>query len=345
MSFDGIAAATDLAREVPLFADLDSTEIHHLFSGFRPFTIPPGQLLMEQGKGADGVYFLRSGHADIIKILPGGGETLINTVGAGAMLGEMALIRSAPRTASVRARTELTGVFLDGRYFEAMLRQLNPAALKVLRRVSIILCERLRGLHRAIVEQRAPGQALLPPTKEPAGLHAAHLGQVAQATDPAVSFDYKAFLPVLPCFRLFDRAELEWVVQRTPAVSLKKGSLLFREGDPPTACFVVVRGAAALVARRGGRYHELEVLGPGQFCGASAMMDGLPHDTSGMAREQLLALEFDRPLFEELLSGRVASSLPFLNALCDNLANALLRAGNHMARVVGLSQLRAAAAA
>jgi CRP-like cAMP-binding protein len=324
---------------VPLFADLDTKEIDYLFSGFRSFTIAPGAMLMEQGKSADGVYFLSSGRADIVKRLPGGRETLINNVGPGAMLGEMALIRSAPRTASVRATTELTGIFLDGRYFEAMLCQLHPAAIKVLRRVTVILCERLRALHKTIIGQRGPGPALPLSTRErPASL-------ATPLEGPACSFDFKAFVPVLQCFQRFDRTELVWLIQRTRALELKKGDVLFNEGDPPTACFVVVRGAAALVAIRGSRRHEIEVLGPGQLCGVSTMIDGLPHDTSGVAREELLVLEIDRPLFEDLVSGRVAPSLPFLNALCDSLANALLRAGNHVARLDGLSQLRAAAAA
>jgi hypothetical protein len=70
----------------------------------------PGEVVFRQGDRGDLVYTIVSGEAEVIREEPDGTERLLATMGPGEYFGEMALISEAPRTATVRAKTELEAV-------------------------------------------------------------------------------------------------------------------------------------------------------------------------------------------------------------------------------------------
>lgn len=66
----------------------------------------PGQAIFRQGDLGNQVYVIVSGEAEVVQDL-GTGETTIARLQPGQFFGEMALIRHAPRVATVRALTDL----------------------------------------------------------------------------------------------------------------------------------------------------------------------------------------------------------------------------------------------
>ncbi|MBI4611644.1 MAG: cyclic nucleotide-binding domain-containing protein [Candidatus Rokubacteria bacterium] len=67
----------------------------------------PGQVIFRQGDPGDDVYVVISGEVEVIRESPGAGEHVEARLGPGDFFGEMALIRTAPRMATVRAQTPL----------------------------------------------------------------------------------------------------------------------------------------------------------------------------------------------------------------------------------------------
>jgi ABC-type multidrug transport system ATPase subunit len=63
----------------------------------------PGSLIVRQGEMGDRFYIILDGECEVIYQHPAGGEILIDSKKAGEYFGEAALIRAAPRNASVRA--------------------------------------------------------------------------------------------------------------------------------------------------------------------------------------------------------------------------------------------------
>src|SRR6266498_5418830 len=90
---------------VPLFADLNEEEIADVTSGLRLLRFEEGEILVRQGAKADGVFFILHGIAEVIIALPGGGAQWVADLCAGNLIGELAMIRSAPRNATVRAKS------------------------------------------------------------------------------------------------------------------------------------------------------------------------------------------------------------------------------------------------
>jgi len=79
-----------------------------------PFT--PGSDIMRQGDVGDAFYAISSGQVDIVR----DGE-VVNTIGPGAHVGEIALLMDVPRTATVVARTAVRTFRIDREGFDRLV--------------------------------------------------------------------------------------------------------------------------------------------------------------------------------------------------------------------------------
>ncbi len=103
-------------RELPAFAGLGSAGLAQLLEHGKWITAAPGTEVIVQGEEADAFYAIRSGQVDVV--LDG---NVIATLGPGAHFGEIALLRSSPRTATVVARTPLRAFRLDREGFDGVI--------------------------------------------------------------------------------------------------------------------------------------------------------------------------------------------------------------------------------
>jgi len=110
-------------------------------SDARLTTVPAGELIFAQGDRGEVMYVIAEGEAQIL--IDG---KLVEVVGAGGILGEMALIDSEPRSATVITKTRCVLVPLDERSFTDLVTRRPEFALQVMR----VLAHRLRraGLER-----------------------------------------------------------------------------------------------------------------------------------------------------------------------------------------------------
>ena len=117
-----------LLRRVPAFAELPLTAVERLVAGLVPIAEPAGTALMTQGEPGDRFVVIATGE---IEVLVDGRP--IHRRGPGAGVGEIALLRRTPRTATVRAVTEVTGYSIDAATFCAAVA--GPAAAAVAERM------------------------------------------------------------------------------------------------------------------------------------------------------------------------------------------------------------------
>jgi MFS family permease len=101
-----------LLRRVAVFDPLPLPALEQLAAGLRPCHVPAGEIVYRQGDAGDGCFIIESGNADVL----GDGQP-IATVGPGELVGEIALLRQVPRTATVRATTAMDVRLLDGDRF------------------------------------------------------------------------------------------------------------------------------------------------------------------------------------------------------------------------------------
>ncbi len=99
------APARPLARlrEVPMLAVLDLPTIDHLALVAKELRVPKGTVLIRQGDRGDRFYVIEDGSFDV-----SGDGGWVATLGPGGYVGEIALLRDVPRTATVRALEDST---------------------------------------------------------------------------------------------------------------------------------------------------------------------------------------------------------------------------------------------
>jgi CRP-like cAMP-binding protein len=99
----------------------------------------PGEILFMEGDAGNEAYFVRSGELAVLR-REGPRMTKLATLPTGAVIGEMALLDDAPRSATVRAESYAELVVLDRRIFEAAFESLPQGLTAVIR----VVVHRLR---------------------------------------------------------------------------------------------------------------------------------------------------------------------------------------------------------
>jgi CRP/FNR family transcriptional regulator, cyclic AMP receptor protein len=318
----------------PMFADLEPSDLDDLVGGMRHLTYAPGEELIHQGALPDGVYVIVGGRVQILTKLPGGGENLIAVLEPGSTVGDLALVGMARRTATVRALDRVEALYTDSQVFRAALVQLRPSAIKVLRKLAVILSERLRILHGQIRESLSADD----PAYAPAIMPTTSGGATALCAAGA-SFAYPAFLPLLRCFRGFDPDQIRSISELAEVVALPRGAPLLAAGAAPGACYFVVRGAIASGIIEDKRMHQLAVLGPGYLCAIESVIEDRPSSVAFVVRETSLLLKLSQSAFLDLYLGNDRLALNLLHAVNENQAEMISRANNHLTRLLGLKRL------
>ncbi len=92
-----------LLRSLPLFAELPAPAIEGLAAALTPVQLRAGAVLIRQGDTGDAYYAIAAGELDAVQ-----DGQLLRRCGRGEGVGEIALLRAIPRTATVVAHTAAT---------------------------------------------------------------------------------------------------------------------------------------------------------------------------------------------------------------------------------------------
>jgi MFS family permease len=112
-----------LLHRVPMLKPLPLPAIEQLARGLEPVHVAADRAVFRQGDPADRFYVIETGAADVI-----GDGRVITTLGPGDGFGEIALLRRVPRTATVRAATNLQLQALRGDRFLPVVTGFPPSA-------------------------------------------------------------------------------------------------------------------------------------------------------------------------------------------------------------------------
>jgi EAL domain-containing protein (putative c-di-GMP-specific phosphodiesterase class I) len=101
----------------------------------------PGDIIMHQGETGDNAYLIEEGQVEVF-VTSHGRDQALGKRGAGAIVGEMAIVDSKPRTASVRALTPCTLLSVSRDDFERRLMHADP----VMKLVMQVILARYRAV-------------------------------------------------------------------------------------------------------------------------------------------------------------------------------------------------------
>ncbi len=126
----------DLLRSVDLFAGLSKKSLDKIGRRVHRVDHAAGKEIAVQGQTGVGFHLVAAGSAEVLV-----GGDVVRTLGPGDYFGELSLIDGKPRSATVRAATDLTTYALVACDFAPLLDE-EPEVTKAL---LLAMCARLRA--------------------------------------------------------------------------------------------------------------------------------------------------------------------------------------------------------
>ncbi len=301
----------------------------------REVSFMKGAELVRQGEASRGCFLIRAGEVEARVALPGGGTLTVAQFRDGDMFGEMALIERGVVSATVVAQSNVDAWFVGRDDFRALVASRELNALETQRAITKALAGRLRAVNERIqsyaaMEDRDAVEPL--PTSDPL----AGIKRSRQA-----SFDWKAFLPVLPFFEGFDADEVDEVASIGKVIELPRGAWIFASGLPADACYIVLRGAIEIFTRKGTKDRRVAIAGPGELVGFVALLRGAAHGGNARAREAACLLEIPRAAFLEIYSGNSGATVSLHHAIHRSLMRSIARTNTQLTRLISHARLAA----
>lgn len=132
-----IQRETEALSKVPLFSKLEQSKLKLLAFTSELQTFEDGETVFTEGEVADCAYVILDGQADIFaKTGEDGGEIVVGTLQSNQLLGELGVLTTSPRSATIRASGRLMMLRIGTDMFLKLLAENPSVALDVMRQLS-----------------------------------------------------------------------------------------------------------------------------------------------------------------------------------------------------------------
>lgn len=142
--------ATQLLRTPQAFVTLSPEEAQTVVGYMRVVTFGQGNLVFREGDDSASSYMLLLLEGEVAIDAGYGDAVPISVVGPGSVIGEMALIDGAPRSASCTAMSAVTAAGLSRRGLEILLEEHPRVAARLMIGLTQRIAERLRALSQQL---------------------------------------------------------------------------------------------------------------------------------------------------------------------------------------------------
>ena len=116
------ASTAGLSAKPTILTELPRQYSSLLLQSAKSISLPEGRTLFRKGDPGDGCYWVQRGVLKVIVASQRGEERILAVLGAGAIVGELAMIDDLPRSATIEAINESQLVFVSRKAFTQCLR-------------------------------------------------------------------------------------------------------------------------------------------------------------------------------------------------------------------------------
>lgn len=305
-------ALANFLKGIPLFRYVESKEMTDVLRLLRPVEVTAGEVLFREGEPGRAMWVLGQGVEVSISTTPKESRrpVAVAYARAGDTVGEMALVDDGGRSGTAVVVQGGHAHQIDAMEFESLRHSFHSAAYKILRRICVELCARLRATNDRIVAQgtRAVNTPLIAQGRRPNEKEVDQFGP------------FKA-LPAVVKLALSQKLELFDVETVTP---------LFAEGEAPDGAWFLVEGEVSV--GRNGR--TLANLSSGTMFGIVSCIDEGKRSASCITAGPARLMRLKDSEFDALF----ASGNRFAYQLVDMVARQLVahvRSANRLIPIPG----------
>ena len=119
----------ELLKGIPLFAQCSKKDLRDIARLTEEVAFDQGEVLIGEGERGSEVFVVVDGTLEVSR----GGEGNLAEVGAGQVVGEIALLSNQPRSATVTAATSVRALRIGGAEFLDLLERMPLLWLKITR--------------------------------------------------------------------------------------------------------------------------------------------------------------------------------------------------------------------
>lgn len=152
-----MSVSLDLLRSKALFGGLDDQRLKKIISFLKTERFSKGAVVIKEKEIGDKMYLITKGSVEVLKYSKEKGrDELITNLSEGDSFGEMELIDIQPRTATVRALTDLEAVSFSNHDLLKLSQEDLEAFSIVLMNIARIISRRLRKTDEMLVSIHHP---------------------------------------------------------------------------------------------------------------------------------------------------------------------------------------------
>lgn len=138
-------------KQVDLFKSLSEKALFELSAITIEQTHPSKTVIFKEGDKGDALYIVKSGKVNILKRNSQGIDTVLVSLGKGAVVGDMAIIDEQPRSASLATSQETVFLIITKDDFKSLLGTVPEISFQILKMTT----ERLRATNAHLKELEA----------------------------------------------------------------------------------------------------------------------------------------------------------------------------------------------
>lgn len=244
-------ALEQFIKSIPLFSLVEPPELMDILRLMRPVELEAGKVLFREGEPGKAMWVMGKGVEVSVSATPPGQKrpVVVAYARAGEVLGEMALVDDGPRSGTAVVVQGGHAHEIDANEFHALRGTSNPAAFKVLRRVCVDLCARLRATNERIV---------------PSSPQSIHTPSVSSTKRPSADL-----MDRFPPFKAMPATVKLALGQKLQLIEVDEVTPLFAESEPSDGAWFLIEGEVS-VGRNG---KTLANLGAGTMFGLVSAID------------------------------------------------------------------------
>lgn len=279
-------------RQATVFAEVRDSDFDILVPALLRRHLGVGDRVYRQGERGDSMVIVADGELAVWVRGEGGNERELDRLGPGQVVGEMACLDPAPRSATVVASEPTLALELNRNLLTSLRSYAPQLVSSIVRGIIQHVTARLSHADRLIGEALGEPEAeVLAPegAPRPSG-RPLEPGSPPQGLDPQTWALFQA---------------------RGRGVWLAHGDALCHQGERADRCYLLVEGRVEVLRRVRHREEPLATLEAGDWVGQAALVDRSPAPATVRARGPVQALELSRRAFEELLASGTPQALDF----------------------------------
>ena len=147
-----LAEEVELLKRIPLFANIEVSKLKLLAFTSERIAYKAGETLFNQDEMGDSAHIIMDGEADIVVNTPSGPLT-VATMQKNDFVGEIAILCDVPRTATVKAKTDMITLCINKDLFFRLVTEFPEMAVEIMR----VLAQRLEATTKELAQYKQAG--------------------------------------------------------------------------------------------------------------------------------------------------------------------------------------------